>query len=120
MSALKYLPGDKKSGIEFIIRQLLVIIAFAFLYWLAGHFHKKFPEYDPLLIPKMAEAVTDKEIEEMETNYNPWSFADCFYFSLVTQTTVGYGDMILHTRISRLINIVQLLTIYGVLAVSWI
>ena len=120
LSALKYLPGDKKSGIEFIIRQLLVVIAFAFLYWLAGHFHKKFPEYDPLLTPKMAEAVTDKEIEEMETNYNPWSFADCFYFSLVTQTTVGYGDMISHTRISRLINIIQLLTIYGVLAVSWI
>ena len=120
MAALKLLPGDKKSGIEFIIRQLQVVIAFAFFYWLAGHFHKKYPDYDPLLKPKMSEAVTKKEEEERERNFNPWSFTDCFYFSLVTQTTVGYGDMITHTRLSRLINILQLLTIYGVLAVSWI
>jgi len=120
MAALKLLPGDKKSGIEFIIRQLQVVIAFAFFYWLAGHFHKKYPEYDPVLKPMIGEIESEKTKKEREKEFLPWSFAESFYFSLVTQTTVGYGDMVAHTRMSRLINILQLLTIYGVLAVSWI
>ena len=120
ISAIKLLPGNKKSGIEFIIRQLQVVIAFAFFYWIAGHFHKKFPNYDPLLKPKIGEIESEKEKKELKTDFAPWSFGECFYFSLVTQTTVGYGDMVEHTRISRIINILQLLTIYGVLAISWV
>ena len=120
MAAIKLLPGDKKSGIEFIIRQLQVVIAFAFFYWLAGHFHKQYPDYDPVIKPKIGEIESEKERKEMEKEYIPWSFAESFYFSLVTQTTVGYGDMVSHTRISRIINVLQLLTIYGDLAVSWI
>ena len=42
------------------------------------------------------------------------------YYLAQVITTVGYGDMVAHTRISRIINVLQLLTIYGVLAVSWI
>jgi len=120
MAAIKLLPGDKKSGFEFIIRQLQVVIAFAFFYWLAGHFHKMYPDYDPILKPKIGEIESEKAKKEMEKEYIPWSFGESFYFSLVTQTTVGYGDMVSHTRISRIINVLQLLTIYGVLAVSWI
>jgi len=120
MSAIKLLPGNKNSGLEFIIRQLQVVIIFAFFYWMAGHFHKRYPAYDPLLKPKIGEIESEKEKKELKTDFEPWSFAECFYFSLVTQTTVGYGDMVAHTRISRIINVLQLLTIYGVLAVSWI
>ena len=120
MAALKLLPGDKKGGIEFIIRQLQVVIAFAFFYWIAGHFHKMHPEYDPILNTRIGEMETDKEKNEKAKEFIPWTFGECFYFSLVTQTTVGYGDMVSHTRISRIINVLQLLTIYGVLAVSWI
>ena len=43
---------------------------------------------------------------------------DCFYFSLVTQTTVGYGDIIPHTRFMRIINIFQMFSIYGIIATS--
>lgn len=120
MSAIKLLPGNKNSGLEFIIRQLQVVIIFAFFYWMAGHFHKRYPAYDPLLKPKIGEIESEKEKKELKTDFEPWSFAECFYFSLVTQTTVGYGDMVAHTRISRIINVLQLLTIYGVLAVSWV
>jgi len=120
ISAIKLLPGNKKSGLEFIIRQLQVVLAFAFFYWLAGHFHKRYPDYDPIIKPKIGEIESEKERKEMEKDYTPWSFGESFYFSLVTQTTVGYGDMVSHTRISRIINILQLLTIYGVLAFSWV
>jgi len=120
MSAIKLLPGNKNSGLEFIIRQLQVVIIFAFFYWMAGHFHKRYPAYDPLLKPKIGEIESEKEKKALKTDFEPWSFAECFYFSLVTQTTVGYGDMVAHTRISRIINVLQLLTIYGVLAVSWV
>ena len=116
IAAIKLLPGDKKSGFEFIIRHLLVVIAFSFLYWIAGHFQKMYPKYVHVLKPKIGESKSEKEKKE----FIPWSLEESFYFSLVTQTTVGYGDMATHTRISRFINILQLLTIYGVLAISWI
>ena len=56
---------DKKSGFEFIIRQLQVVIAFAFFYWLAGHFHKRYPDYDPIIKPKIGEIESEKERKEM-------------------------------------------------------
>jgi hypothetical protein len=46
------------------------------------------------------------------------SFMDFLYFSLVTQTTVGYGGIIPTKNITRMINLVQLLTIYGVIAIT--
>ena len=115
-SMMKLLPGDERSGIEFIVRQLYVVIIFATLYWIAGYIHKKFPEYDPLVRTTWAEDEKEAEKEAKD----PWSFFDCFYFALVTQTTVGYGDLVPRTRLMRYICLFQLLTIYGVLALSWI
>ena len=64
MSAIKLLPGNKNSGLEFIIRQLQVVIIFAFFYWMAGHFHKRYPAYDPLLKPKIGEIESEKEKDD--------------------------------------------------------
>lgn len=74
ISAIKLLPGNKKSGIEFIIRQLQVVIAFAFFYWIAGHFHKKYPNYDPLLKPKIGEIESEKEKKRVENRFCPLEF----------------------------------------------
>ena len=65
MSAIKLLPGNKNSGLEFIIRQLQVVIIFAFFYWMAVHFHKRYPAYDPLLKPKIGEIESEKEKKEV-------------------------------------------------------
>ena len=43
---------------------------------------------------------------------------DFFYFSLVTQTTVGYGSMVPTSILSKTINAIQLMTIYGIFIIS--
>lgn len=48
----------------------------------------------------------------------PFSLFDSFYFSLVTQTTVGYGHILPTDVITKIINIIQLLSIYGVIVVD--
>jgi hypothetical protein len=51
-----------------------------------------------------------------------WSFVDFFYFSSITQTTVGYGDILPNSSIVRCVVIVQVLS--GLLllgfAISWV
>jgi len=34
-------------------------------------------------------------------NANPLSYWDCVYFTLVTMSTVGYGDVYCHTTLGR-------------------
>ena len=46
------------------------------------------------------------------------SFFHCVRFSLVTQTTVGYGSLVPTHSLTQYINILQLITIYGVLILS--
>jgi hypothetical protein len=45
---------------------------------------------------------------------------DFIHFSLVTQTTVGYGTMSPLSRTTKIVNLIQLLTIYGVFIISMI
>ena len=49
---------------------------------------------------------------------DPMTLFECFHFSLVTQTTVGYGHSYPTNIYSKIINIMQLLTIYGVLVLE--
>jgi hypothetical protein len=40
---------------------------------------------------------------------------DCFYYSFVTQSTVGYGDIVPVTNLSKLITISQIFLTYIIL-----
>lgn len=42
------------------------------------------------------------------------SYLDIVQFSLITQTTVGYGHIIPNSTPCKIVNILQLLTIYGI------
>jgi len=46
-----------------------------------------------------------------------WSFLDFLYFSTITQTTVGYGDILLNSSIIRAIVILQIVIGYGILII---
>lgn len=47
------------------------------------------------------------------------TFFDCVRFSLITQTTVGYGSLIAKHPLTEAINALQLMTIYGVIILSF-
>lgn len=45
-----------------------------------------------------------------------WTWIDCLYFSVATLTTVGYGDLVPTTDVSKLFTMGFLITGMGVLA----
>jgi len=77
-----------------MLRHLILVFVFTILYFLSE-----------LLLTYEGEKDKIKE---------PMTILDCFHFSLVTQTTVGYGHIYPINNYSRIINIFQLLSIYGV------
>jgi hypothetical protein len=46
-----------------------------------------------------------------------WSFLDFLYFSAITQTTVGYGDILPNATAVRMVVVLQILVSYAVLVV---
>ena len=97
----------KKPGFlkQFIITNFSLIFLFTILYWVAGKIDKytKAP-----LDPNMGDTGWTGSAEKPR----PISLFDSFYFSLVTQTTVGYGILRPPTPLTKIINICQLFTIY--------
>jgi hypothetical protein len=47
-----------------------------------------------------------------------YSMQDCMYFSLITQTTVGYGDKATYSESAKIANMMQLLSIFLISALA--
>lgn len=90
-----------ESSIMFFLAHLSLVIVFATIYWIMHTF------------------VTNKKaLRSNNSKQEDITWLDCFYFSLVTQTTVGYGDIVtIHTP-TRIVNMLQLLSVYGVVTYS--
>lgn len=82
---------------------LKIVILFTFIYWIAG----KIEEYCDL-------KVLDDDGNETTELIQAISLFDAFYFSLVTQTTVGYGRISPESKLTQMLNALQLLTIFGI------
>jgi hypothetical protein len=52
-----------------------------------------------------------------ETSPDVWSYLDFLYFATISQTTVGYGDILPNSTTVRVLVIVQVLIAYGLLVV---
>lgn len=85
----------------FFVAHLSIIFVFATLYWVLHEY----------VTSQTALVSSHKKKDE-------FTLLDYFYFSIVTQTTVGYGDIVTEHPLARLVNIIQLLSVYGVVTYS--
>ena len=84
MPILKNIEWKKTSVIANISYHLMIIVGFAWLYYQFGEFDVRY------------------------TKYRKLSFSDCIYFSLTTQTTIGYGDIVPYNSITKGIVVCQM------------
>lgn len=88
-----------KGGIDFIVFvcwQLIMVFIFAFAYWVLAHANRC-PEGD------------NCEFYGLGPHS---SLMDFFYYSLTTQTTVGFGDIVPMSKMARTLSILQMIMIY--------
>jgi hypothetical protein len=82
-----------KKYFNIFSRHVAVVLSFAIIYFII---HENIPN-------------------SFKSNKPDLNFLDFLYFSLTTQTTVGYGDIDTKHIIPRLFNILQMFTILGLL-----
>ena len=81
---------------------MIIVAVFTVAYSVANRVERKLG---------MTDRINGKEIK-------PLSLFDAFYFTLVTQTTVGYGMFYAPSKITQVINALQLLTVYKVVEMA--
>ena len=87
---LLFLQKNKK--IRFLVITLVLIILFTIIYWMLGssdNFNFNFNPNNP-------------------NNQNNLTFLDALYFTLVTQSTIGYGDITAKSQLMRGIASIQI------------
>ena len=89
----KFFKGSTRR--QFLEIYTLSVLLFSILYYLSSNYLEKTGFVDTYNKSK-TEAI---------------SYFDCLHFSLVTQTTVGYGRFEPYGTISRIINVFQLISI---------
>jgi len=78
--------------IDGIIFNLITMAVFAELYWLL-----------------------DKNSKEGEEHFGFGGPVDAYYFSAITSSSVGYGDYSPKTNVSKILNMVHILTMFFVI-----
>ena len=88
-----------EGGIDFVVFvfwQLIMVFVFAFAYWILTHANRC-PEGN------------NCEFYGLGSHS---SLMDFFYYSLTTQTTVGFGDIVPMSKMARILSILQMTMIY--------
>jgi hypothetical protein len=93
-SLIKFLIQNKKFK-RIMLNMISSILVFAFMYFICGKFATQYLD----------------EAEEL-------NFFNALYFSLVTQSTVGYGDLLPTNWLTKSITMLQLLVVIAIIAIE--
>ena len=93
------------KGRHFVYYNMIAVLVFGILYYLL-----QFVDGQPF--------VSNQAIQDKGEDSNFFGLLDCLHFSLVTQTTIGYGGMIPLSTGCILLNFVQLISIFMITASS--
>tara|TARA_B100001063_G_scaffold247188_1_gene291129 strand:- start:3623 stop:3946 length:324 start_codon:yes stop_codon:yes gene_type:complete len=104
-----YFVKIKNKGLKFLLLHFSLVLLFAILYWLSEKFLINYPNIT-------------KKYDLGSAGY-PATLYECFYFSLLTQTTIGYGvpENINDGKKNKLIqtvNIIQMISIFILLSIT--
>lgn len=91
---LTLIPRLKEKQLMFLVRHIVAVFFFAVLYYLAYKYYDKMYDFDK-----------DKD----------YTFGDFLYFSVGTQTTIGFGDIYPTHPLTRLLTSLQLLSVITII-----
>ena len=94
-----------EGGIDFVVFvfwQLIMVLIFAFAYWILAHANR-------------CPSGNNCEFYGLGSHS---SLMDFFYYSLTTQTTVGFGDIVPMSKIARFLSMLQMTMIYLVIGIT--
>ena len=107
MVSVSSAPGPVLSKTKhFVLFNFISVFAFGLIYYVL-----QFIDDEPF---------HDNRVFQVQTGLRAkhFSIVECMHFSLVTQSTIGYGGMIPITRACVIINSLQLITIFWITATS--
>ena len=81
---------EKNNKIKFLVIAFVLIFVFTIIYWLLGS-NENF------------------SFNTTNTTQTELSFLDALYFTLGTQTTIGYGDITAKSQLMRAITVCQII-----------
>jgi hypothetical protein len=88
---------SKKKLLKIFFEHILIVVVFSILYYIAHTYFDKGEGFD---------------LRDTDGKKQKITLYDCFHFSLVTQTTVGYGKLVANNIYTQIINTLQLLFIF--------
>jgi len=91
----------QKKSIYILFKHLLIVIFFALAYYASDHFERH----------RHKDITQDSHYDGHSLLHAKSSLFDYFYFSLITQTTVGYSQDVPLYRSTKLVNVLHLMTI---------
>ena len=100
MIALKGVFGKGRKAFYFLISQLGAVLLFGVLYW---------------IIEIISPGVHFKGVKRQPSGH---LFYDFFYYSMVTQSTFGYGDIVPVSNFARGAAMCQMLLVYAGLSLT--
>ncbi len=111
-----YLPEDTLCSIAFHAPDGRIVRTRGVQNWDTTSAKELFEDVRRRLTDEMQSV--EAKLKTFETDFpNIWSFWDFVYFSTITQTTVGYGDILPNSTLVRKVVCLQIMFGYGLLVV---